>query len=66
LNKNQKNLYVIDEAVAPQKKSKPKRSVIVAGATFGGFILAMLFVILFNSYRELMDKYKQSLTEDAQ
>ncbi len=66
LNKNQKNLYVIDEAVAPQKKSKPKRSVIVAGATFGGFILALLFVILFNSYRELMDKYKQSLTEDVQ
>ncbi len=66
LNKNQKNLYILDNAIAPQKKSKPKRSVIVVGATFGGFLLAILFVVLFNSYRDLMEKYRRSLEADAE
>ncbi len=65
INKNQKNLYVLDEAIAPQKKSKPKRSVIVAGSTFGGFVLAMLFVVFFNSYKELKEKYQQSIDSET-
>ncbi len=65
INKNQKNLYVLDEAIVPQKKSKPKRSVIVAGSTFGGFVLAMLFVVFFNSYKELKEKYQQSIDSET-
>ncbi len=65
LNKNQKNLYILDEAITPQKKSKPKRSVIVVGATFGGFLLSILFVVFFNAYRELKEKYKKSLEAEA-
>lgn len=39
-------MYVLDKAIAPNKKSKPKRSLIVGGAAIGAFLLSSLFVLL--------------------
>jgi uncharacterized protein involved in exopolysaccharide biosynthesis len=39
-------VQVIDEAVAPMKKSKPKRSLIVLMATFSAFILSLIIIFI--------------------
>ena len=52
------SLVVVDPAVKPDKKSKPKRSIIVLGATFGGFALSILLVLLVNGYYNLKNNYK--------
>ena len=39
-------VQVVDEAIAPVRKSKPKRSIIVIIATFTGFVLVTLYSIL--------------------
>jgi tyrosine-protein kinase Etk/Wzc len=39
-------IQVIDKAVPPGKKSKPKRTLMVAAATFSGFFLAVLLALL--------------------
>lgn len=51
------NLYVLDPAVEPDKKGKPRRSVIVAGATFGAFVLSVLFVLIWDRYRLFKQAY---------
>jgi uncharacterized protein involved in exopolysaccharide biosynthesis len=61
-------VQVIDEAVAPLKKSKPKRSLIVILATFSAFILS-LGIIFIQEYianlspedAEIIDDIKRSL-----
>jgi capsule polysaccharide export protein KpsE/RkpR len=53
LNKLSPSLYVVDEAQAPQKKSRPKRSLIVIGATIGTFFLSCLIVLLQARIRSL-------------
>lgn len=57
--KNMQTLLVIDEATAPTKKSKPKRSIIVLGSVFGVFVLAVLIIILLYSYRNFKQKYNE-------
>ncbi|MBI5325201.1 MAG: hypothetical protein HZB41_08025 [Ignavibacteriae bacterium] len=52
------SLVIVDNAITPDKKSKPKRSLIVAGATFGGFILSILILLLFNGYRIVRINYR--------
>ncbi|GAB1429280.1 Wzz/FepE/Etk N-terminal domain-containing protein [Ignavibacteria bacterium] len=39
-------MFVVDAAAPPNKKSRPKRSVIIAGAAVGSFVLAALFLIV--------------------
>lgn len=56
--KNIKTLYVLDEAVPPTKKSKPKRVLIVAGSVLGSFVLAVLMIILVHNYLEFRKKYQ--------
>lgn len=56
-SRNVKNLFVIDEAEVPDKKDRPRRSIIVAGSTFGVFVLAVLYVLLIDSYRQFRRKY---------
>lgn len=46
-------LHIIEEAEVPIVKSRPKRSIIVLGATFLGFVLSILAVLLMHSYRNL-------------
>ncbi len=55
--KNLLTLIVLDEAVPPTKKSKPKRSFIVLGSVFGTFVLTVLSIILVYSYRDFRKKY---------
>lgn len=40
-------VQVVDYAVPPKRKAKPKRSVIVVAATASAFLLAVLFVLLY-------------------
>jgi tyrosine-protein kinase Etk/Wzc len=44
--KNTAGIQVIQKARVPDKKAKPKRSVIVLAATFAGFMLALLYAFL--------------------
>jgi len=39
-------MYVLDTAVAPNKKSRPKRTLIAGGAALGALLLSSLFVLL--------------------
>jgi len=51
------NLYVLDPAVTPDKKGRPRRSLIVAGAAFGTFVLSVLIVLLWDRYRLFKEAY---------
>jgi uncharacterized protein involved in exopolysaccharide biosynthesis len=44
-------VQVLDPAVAPEKKAKPKRSIIVILATASGFLLALIYVLLADAFR---------------
>jgi len=45
-------LQVVDEAVAPYKKYKPKRMIIVIAATLSAFILSLIFALIMNWWRQ--------------
>ncbi len=49
--RNTKNLLILDDAIVPEKKSRPKRSVIVLGAFVGSIALSILLVFLIQGYR---------------
>lgn len=51
------NLYVLDAATPPDKKGRPKRSLIVAGAAFGSFVITIMFVFFWDRYRVLKQTY---------
>lgn len=38
-------IQVLDEAIVPEKKSKPRRSLIVLGGAFGGFFVALAWIV---------------------
>ena len=44
-------VQVVDAAVPPERKAKPKRSIIVIGATLSAFLLSILFVLGFEWWR---------------
>jgi len=44
-------LQVVDEAVTPYKKAKPKRMIIVIAATASAFILALVFLLVMDWWR---------------
>lgn len=52
-------LYIVDEPILADKKARPKRSFIVAGSALGSFILSVLFIVLFNSYKKFKVQYKE-------
>lgn len=51
------NLYVLDPAVPPEKKGRPKRSLLVAGTAFGTFVLVLMFILLWDRFRILKQTY---------
>jgi capsule polysaccharide export protein KpsE/RkpR len=57
-------LYVLDPAVPPNKKDRPKRSLIVAGTTLGALILAVLYVIVRDRFLSLKARYKAIVQEE--
>ncbi len=56
--KNQRNLFVVDEPIPADKKSRPKRSYIVAGALAGSLVLSILFSLVYFSIKNFKAKYK--------
>lgn len=57
--KNLKNLMVLDKATPPDKKDRPKRSVIVLGSAFGSLFLACFVIILIYSFKNFTRKLKE-------
>lgn len=53
------NLLIVDPAIAPDSKDKPKRAYIIAGSTFGSFILGIVLIFIFNYIKELKIKLKE-------
>ncbi|MFN3305886.1 MAG: Wzz/FepE/Etk N-terminal domain-containing protein [Candidatus Kapaibacteriota bacterium] len=51
-------LIVLDKAIPPDQKSKPKRSLIVLGSFFGSFILIVFILIIYNNFLNLLRKLK--------
>ena len=52
------NLFVVDAAQPPDKKSKPKKSFVIAGAFAGSTVLAVFIVLLWNSWVNFYRRYK--------
>ncbi|MFP4369213.1 MAG: Wzz/FepE/Etk N-terminal domain-containing protein [Candidatus Kapaibacterium sp.] len=59
INAKARYLYILDPAIAPDKKDKPRRSFIVAGSTFGAFVVACLVVLLFNAFIDFKNNIKE-------
>lgn len=60
------NLYVLDPAIPPDKKGRPKRSLIVAGTAFGTFVLAVMFLLLWDRIRLLKQTYPYVFNNKAE
>lgn len=57
-NRNLKSLVIVDPAVSPDKKFKPKRSLIVAGITLGTFFLSIMVILSSFGIKVFREKYK--------
>ncbi len=57
--RNAQFLFIVDEAVVPDKKDRPKRSIIIGGTAIGSFIFSLFLVIAFNRYNEFRNQYKE-------
>lgn len=55
---NTKALFVVDTAVPADMKDKPKRSIIVAGAFGGSFVLSILILVLLNAIKSFSARLK--------
>jgi len=58
-------LQIVDAAVAPVEKFKPKRSIICIAATLSGFILAVMFALLMDWWRRKNEYFTQRLRAAA-
>lgn len=56
--KDAAQIQVVDKAIEPDKKSKPKRGLIAIGALVAGFFLAMLLAFIFESKEKFRAEYK--------
>ncbi|ROL62351.1 hypothetical protein D9V86_01100 [Bacteroidetes/Chlorobi group bacterium ChocPot_Mid] len=56
-SKKAQTLIIIDPPRVADKKSRPKRSLIVAGSALGTFVLCMVFIIMFDGYRNFKKRY---------
>ena len=59
--RNAQALQVVDAAVAPVEKFKPKRSIICIAATLSGFILAVLFSLLMDWWQRRAGYFAERL-----
>ncbi|MBM2815928.1 MAG: lipopolysaccharide biosynthesis protein [Ignavibacteria bacterium] len=53
------NFYFLDKAIPPEKKSKPKRSLIIIGAFVSSLILTILVIFLIDSLKRVKVYYKK-------
>lgn len=58
-SKNSGVIQVLDTAVEPERKSKPRRARIVAAAALFGFILSLVWVIIQESIRFSLQRHPQ-------
>jgi len=56
-------IFIVDKAMPPEKKSYPKRSLILLGAFSGSIVLGLIFIILLDSLKKLRKKF---LTKKAE
>ncbi len=61
--KESPSVQVLDEAIVPVRKAKPKRSLIVIGSTLSAFILALLFVLISTWWRRNRDMISDQLAK---
>ncbi len=59
--RNLQSLIVLDYAQVPDKKVKPKRSLIIAGTGLGAFILSILVIIGLYNFKQFRNRYKRIL-----
>ncbi len=64
--KNVPSLYVVDEAQAPQLKSRPKRSLIIGGSFVGSMLLAIVVVLGLAQFRYVSSKYRARMAQLAE
>lgn len=57
--KNMQTLLVLDKAIPPTKKEKPKRSIIVLGSMLGVFVLSVLIILLVYGFKDFKRKYNE-------
>lgn len=68
-NRNFQYLIVLDKAVPPDRKSKPKRSLIIAGTFLGSIILGIFIIVIVDSLTNYINQFKKSssnLENDSQ
>ncbi len=56
-------LSVVDPAIHPDKKIKPKRSLMIAGATLGATFTSILLILALYGIKSFRKKYKSFLSE---
>ncbi len=57
--KSIQSLLVVDKAIPPDKKDKPKRAYIIIGSAIGGLALALLIAFSINYYSEIKTRLNQ-------
>jgi len=58
------SLFIVDKAIPPDKKIKPKRSLIILGSAVGLFLLSVIFTLIFNSYKSFSKQVKKINSEN--
>ncbi|MEM8487971.1 MAG: GNVR domain-containing protein [Bacteroidota bacterium] len=58
-------VQVVDKAVAPTDKAKPKRKLIVIGATLSGLLLSILFVLVLDWWQRKGGYVLQRISDEA-
>ncbi len=56
-----RTFFYVDQPQVPDKKSRPRRSFIVAGTALGSFIISVLFVLSMYGVENLRKRYKEAL-----
>ncbi len=52
-------INILDQAVKPEKRFKPKRTIVVIVGTFLGFFLSLLFIVFFYVRRHLLNELEK-------
>lgn len=56
-------VQVVDEAIPPAKKARPKRSIIVIVATFSAFMLSVIYALVYTWWKRNVVVYARKLQE---
>lgn len=61
-NRNFQYLIVLDKALPPDRKSKPKRSLIIAGTFWGSIILGFIIIVVVDSLSNYINQVRKSMS----